>query len=93
MTMEHIDDKGLENLVCGIVKKAVDDWRKAKRRLRKCPTSQMAQGIVIDCETFFKSDYFYNLTGMDGKEFLKKLKEQSLKECQEERRRGRRAKA
>jgi len=85
--MDHIDDKGLENLVCGIVKKAVDDWQKAKRRLRKCPTSKMAEGIVIDCEAFFKSDYFYNLTGMDGSEFLKRLKEQDLGEN----RRGRRA--
>lgn len=88
--MQHIDDKGVDNLICGIVRKAVDDWQKAKRRLRKCPNSQTAQGIVIDCESFFKSEYFYNLTGMDGHEFLKKLKAQSLKECQEERR-GRRA--
>lgn len=85
--MQHIDDKGLENLVCGIVKTAVDDWKKAKRRLRKCPISTIAQGVVIDCEQFFKSDYFYNLTGMDGHEFLKRLKEQELGEA----RRGRRA--
>lgn len=86
--MEHIDNKGLTNLICGIVKTAVDDWKKAKRRLRKCPTSEMAQGIVVDCETFFKSEYFFNLTGMDGSEFLKRLEEQELGEA----RRGRRAK-
>ena len=37
-----------------------------------------AQGIVIDCERFFCSEYFYHLTGLDGKEFLKRLRLQKL---------------
>lgn len=76
----QIDDKGLENLVGGIVKKAVDDWKKAKRRLRKHPTSNSASYMVTDCERFFLSEYFYGMTGMSGEEFLKKLEEQEEKE-------------
>ncbi len=76
--MQDIDNKGLENLVCAIVKKAVDDWKNAKRRLGKNPHNVTAQGIVTDCERFFCSEYFYNLTGVDGNEFLKRLRLQSL---------------
>ena len=76
----QIDDNGLMNLVGGIVKKAVDDWQKAKRRLRKHPTSTSASYMVTDCERFFQSEYFYGLTGVNGEEFLKKLEEQEEKE-------------
>ena len=82
----QLDEKGVSNLVYAIVKKAVDDWRQAKRRMRRNPGNRLAHGIIIDCENFFLSDYFEGLTGMDGKEFLKRLKEQSLEECRRERR-------
>lgn len=74
--MQRIDDQGLMNLVGGIVRKAVDDWQKAKRRLRKCPTAKKAEWVVIDCERFFLSEYFYGLTGVNGADFLKQLEEQ-----------------
>ena len=74
----QLNDNGVNNLVCGIVKKAVDDWMNAKKRLGKNPHNATAQGIVIDCERFFLSEYFYNLTGMDGEEFLKRLKFQGV---------------
>lgn len=82
----QLDDKGVNNLIYAIVKKAVDDWKNAKRRARRNPGNKLVQGIITDCEQFFRSDYFYNLTGMDGKEFLKRLKEQNLEECRRERR-------
>ena len=55
------------------------DWQKAKRRLRKCPMSKKAEWVVIDCERFFLSEYFYGLTGVSGEEFLKKLEAQEEK--------------
>lgn len=73
-----MDDNGCMNLVCAIVKKAVDDWKNAKKRLGKNPHNVTAQGIVTDCECFFRSEYFYHLTGMDGEEFLKRLRMESL---------------
>ena len=74
----QLDDNGVNNLVCAIVKKAVDDWKQAKKKLAKNPKNTSAHGIVTDCECFFRSEYFYNLTGMDGEEFLKTLRRQSL---------------
>lgn len=76
--MQYIDDNGVNNLIFAIVKKAVDDWKNAKKRLGKNPKNATAQGIVIDCECFFRSDYFTNLTGMDGEEFLERLRKESL---------------
>ena len=82
----QLNETGVNNLVCAIVKKAVDDWRDAKRKSRRNPGNKLIQGEIIDCENFFKSDYFEGLTGMDGKEFLNRLKKQSLEECRRERR-------
>lgn len=84
--MQQIDDRGVNNLICGIVKKAVDDWRDAKRRSRRNPGNGITQGIIIDCERFFLSQYFEGLTGMNGEEFLERLKEQRLEECRRKRR-------
>ena len=80
----QLNETGVNNLVCAIVKKAVDDWRDAKRKSRRNHGNKLLQGVIIDCENFFKSDYFEGLTGMDGKEFLKRLKKQSLEECRRE---------
>lgn len=74
MNVNTLDDTGVQNLVCGIVKLDVDDWRRARRRLKKRPNSLEAEGMVKDCERFFRSEYFENLTGMDGREFLEQLK-------------------
>ena len=82
----QIDDRGANNLIYGIVKKAVDDWRDAKRRSRRNPLNKLTQGDIIHCEKFFLSQYFEGLTGMNGEEFLNRLKEQSMEECRRERR-------
>ena len=74
----QLDDNGVNNLVSAIVKKAVDDWKQAKKKLGKNPQNVAAHGIVIDCERFFLSEYFYQLTGLDGHEFLKRLRLQKL---------------
>ncbi len=76
--MQYIDDNGVNNLIYGIVKKAVDDWKQAKKRLAKNPAAKQAEWMVTDCEAFFRSDYFTNLTGMDGEEFLELLKKDTL---------------
>ena len=70
-----LDDTGVKNLTCAIVRQAVQDWRNAMRRLKKNPRNQDAHGIVVDCERFFLSGYFNTLTGMDGEQFLYRLME------------------
>lgn len=67
---------GLDIKIVGIVKKAVDDWKRARHRLEKNPCNLEAEGMMKDCEAFFRSEYFTNMTGLDGREFLAKLKKQ-----------------
>lgn len=71
-----MDNNGMKNLICGIVKKAVDDWRESRKKLKKNPDSISANYMLKGCEIFFRSDYFENLTWMNGRELLKRLMEQ-----------------
>lgn len=73
--MKELDTQGAERLVTGIVKQAVLDWRNAKRRLRKKKDNKDAQGIITDCEIFFRSSYFGLLTNMDGEALLQRLQD------------------
>lgn len=72
---EHLDDKGVDNLVVAIVRQAVQDWRAATHRLKRHPDDLDADNIRKDCERFFRSEWFFDLTGIDGKKFLSQLKE------------------
>lgn len=72
----NLDEQGCIRLVNGIVKKAVQDWRIAKKRLFQNPDNPIQQGMLMDCEHFFLSPHFGTLTNMDGKAFLAKLEEE-----------------
>lgn len=69
-----IDFKPYENLIIGIVKQAVADWKQAKKALKLVKRNSAHEYTVKECEEFFLSDYFEYLTGLDGKAFLDKLK-------------------
>lgn len=70
-----LNSEGLEKLIIAIVKQAVSDWKDAMRVLSKLPDSKSAENRRLECETFFLSQYFYLLTGIDGQTMLKKLEE------------------
>lgn len=75
----HICDEGALDLLAGIVKRATQDWKNAKRSLRRRPYHQSAvmnEAIVSDCERFFRSAYFARMTGCNGEAFLRMLREQ-----------------
>lgn len=75
-----MDRAGAERLIEGMVRQAVQDWCRAKRRLKKSPKNPDAMGVVTDCENFFLSDWFEYLTEINGRLFLAKLKENMNKE-------------
>ena len=72
-----MDDKGCLDLVQAIVMQAVKDWKDAKKKLKKKPDDLLLKSMVEECEKFFKSEYFNNLTGLDGNSILGKLKDES----------------
>ena len=65
-----------ENLANAIVLQAVKDWRSAVRTLKKRPRYDPAKQMREECERFFLSDWFEELTSVDGSVILRKLKQE-----------------
>lgn len=68
---------GYENLANAIVLQAVKDWRKAAKTLKKRPRYQAAKQMRDECERFFLSDWFEELTSVEGRVILRKLKQEA----------------
>lgn len=66
-----------ENLANAIVLQAVKDWRKAVKTLKKRPRYEAAKQIRDECERFFRSEWFEELTSVDGSVILRKLKQEA----------------
>ena len=74
--MNNIPDEFYQDLADAIVLDAVTEWRKAKFQLtRPSLASKTALDKSRQCERFFLSSWFEMLTGLDGKLFLRRLKE------------------
>ena len=65
-----------ENLANAIVFLAVKDWRGAMGKLKKRPRHKPALKKKEECELFFRSEWFEELTGVEGSIILRKLKEE-----------------
>ena len=63
-------------LANAIVMQAVKDWRTSVQVLKKRPRHEKAKAMKADCERFFKSDWFENLTSVDGNVILHRLKQE-----------------
>ena len=62
---------GVERLVQAICRNAATDYLYSKK-----------EEHVVSAEKFFKSDWFFELTGLDGKSVLKRLDRMKRKEAQ-----------
>ena len=51
-------DSAYMNLMYGIIRLAVQDWKKALRMLEKDPDNTEAKSLKKDCEDFFTSDEY-----------------------------------
>ena len=65
-----------ENLANAIILQAVKDYRTAGKNLKRNPKNKDAKLMVEDCERSLSSDWFGQLTSVDGKRLLKKLQEE-----------------
>ena len=65
-----------QNLAQAIVLSAVKDWRWAVRKLKKRPRYEPAIQMKEECERFFLSGWFEDLTSVDGEVILRKLKQE-----------------
>ncbi len=67
-------EDGFEVLVRAVVLQALEDYRRARRILRRRPDRESARLMVRDVERFFRSAWFSCLTGLDGRKVLERLK-------------------
>ena len=67
---------GYSELANAIVMQAVKDWRDSVRKLKKRPRYDPAKQMRDECERFFRSEWFEQLTDVDGRVILRKLKQE-----------------
>lgn len=67
-----------ESLANAIILQAVKDYREARKKHRKRPKNEDAKLMISDCEAFFRSDWFRDLTELDGEMLLRKLQEEEI---------------
>lgn len=65
-----------EQLANAIVLQAVRDYRTALKRLSKNPRSKDALAVKDECERFFRSSWYENLTSVDAEYLIRKLNEE-----------------
>ena len=63
-----------ENLANAIILTAVDDYRRALKRLAKAPNSNDAKADVEELERFFRSKWYADLTSVDREYLIRKLR-------------------
>ena len=62
-----------QDLANVIILMAVKDYRDALKKLRKRPSYGPAQDLKNEVESFFRSDWYRELTSVDGNVLIKKL--------------------
>lgn len=75
----QICDEGALDLLAGIIRLATQDWKNARRSLRRRPYSAKAviyEAEIKECERFFRSAYFSKMTGINGEAFIRMLREE-----------------
>jgi len=64
------------DLANAIIVQAVKDYRGAMSVIKRYPRNTAAKSIKKETEEFFLSEWFRNLTNVDGARLLKKLQEE-----------------
>ena len=67
---------GYEQLANAIVLQAVKDYRSALKRIKMNPANKAAMSVAMECERFFRSDWYSALTSVDGEYLINRLREE-----------------
>jgi hypothetical protein len=66
------------NLINAIVIRAVKDYRRALRRLRRDPRHEPSKYRKREIECFFRSQWFADLYGISGEMMIQELKKEVM---------------
>lgn len=75
-TGERKNLTGWDDLTQAIILQAVDEYRKALRRIQVFPRQQKLQAAIRDVEDFFRSRWFAQITSIDGEMLIRRLREE-----------------
>lgn len=67
---------GYEQLANAIILQAVKDYRYALKRIKMNPANKTAMADAMECERFFRSDWYCALTSVDGEYLINRLREE-----------------
>ena len=70
----NYNEEGIENLTNAIILQAVKDYRKAQKGLSLNGKSSTA--VIADCERFFRSDWYRQLTKVDGEYLITAIRKE-----------------
>ena len=71
---EDLDDTGCKRLMLAIVESAVKEYRSKLLYRKYHGESDLLNGKIKSIEMFFRSDWFYELTDMDGERIIMTVK-------------------
>lgn len=74
--MAIIDDEAATRLANAIVITAAKDYRTAIKKLKRNPKNSDAMAMEMECERFFRSDWYKALTTVDGEWLINKLRQE-----------------
>lgn len=77
---DYINDDGCRLLAAAVVKKAIEDYTNALKRIRRKPNSISASRMINDCEKFFKNEIAL-YSDLDGFAVMRAVKERIDKEA------------
>ena len=65
-----------QDLAEAIIVRGANDWREATLRLKRRPGHKTSREKKAECERFFRSAWFTELTSIDGELILRMLEEE-----------------
>ena len=71
-------DEAYEKLAAAIVVQAAKDYKAALRQEARGKVTPSTQGTIIECERFFKSQWFEALSDLDGPVLMERIKKLAL---------------
>lgn len=76
--MEIFDDEAAIRFANAIVITAARDYKTAIKKLKQNSNNRDAMAIAMECERFFKSDWYKALTSVDGEWLINRLREEVI---------------
>lgn len=73
LTIDQLSDRGCLNVLCAMLKILSNDFTSAYTEFLKDPSDIIQKRQYFKCRHFFVSDYFRNLTNLDGRKIVEQL--------------------